>query len=119
MSGDAQNRRRQAAERRLRRLGGRDGRETHKGSESGTFQTPWSFSFSISPSNEHSGLIFFRMDWLDLSALQGIFEFSPKPQFKSINSLALSCLYSPVLTFIHDYSIVQLAHPYIHEKPEF
>ena len=31
----------------------------------------WSFSFSISPSNEHSGLIFFRMDWLDLLAVQG------------------------------------------------
>ena len=31
----------------------------------------WSFSFNISPSNEHSGLIFFRMDWLDLLAVQG------------------------------------------------
>ena len=31
----------------------------------------WSFSFSISPSNEHSGLIFFRIDWLDLLAVQG------------------------------------------------
>ena len=31
----------------------------------------WSFNFSISPSNEHSGLIFFRMDWLDLLAVQG------------------------------------------------
>ena len=31
----------------------------------------WSFSFSISPSNEYSGLIFFRMDWLDLLAVQG------------------------------------------------
>ena len=45
-----------------------------------------------------SGLIFFRMDWLDL--LQ---ESSPTPQFKSINSLALSFLYSPTLTSIHDY----------------
>ena len=63
----------------------------------------WSFSFSISPSNEHPGLISFRMDWLDLLAVQGTQESSPTPQFKSINSLALSFLYSPTLTFIHDY----------------
>ena len=63
----------------------------------------WSFSFSISPSNEYSGLISFRMDWLDLFAVQGTQEFSPTPQFKSINSLALSFLYSPTLTSIHDY----------------
>ena len=46
----------------------------------------WSFSFSISPSNEYSGLISFRMDWLDLLAVQGTLktqEYSPKPQFKS------------------------------------
>ena len=55
----------------------------------------WSFSFNISPSNEHSGLISFRMDWLDL--LQ---ESSPTPQFKSISSSALSFLYSPTLTSI-------------------
>ena len=60
----------------------------------------WSFSFSISPSNEHSGLISFRMDWLDFLTVQ---ESSPAPQFKSINSLALSFLYSPTLTSIHDY----------------
>ena len=60
----------------------------------------WSFSFNISPSNEHSGLISFRMDWLDLLAVQ---ESSPTPQFKSINSLALSFLYSPTLTTIHEY----------------
>ena len=45
----------------------------------------WSFSFSISPSNEHPGLISFRMDWLDLPAAQGILESSPAPQFISIN----------------------------------
>ena len=45
----------------------------------------WSFSFSISPSNEHPGLISFRMDWLDLFAVQGTLESSPTPQFKSIN----------------------------------
>ena len=59
----------------------------------------WSFNFSISPSSEYSGLISFKMDWLDLR----IQESSPTPQFKSINSLALSFLYSPALTSIHDY----------------
>ena len=52
----------------------------------------WSFSFSISPSNEYSGLISFRMDWLDLLAVRGIQESSPTPQFKSINSWVLSFL---------------------------
>ena len=52
----------------------------------------WSLSFSISPSNEYSGLISFRIDWLDLLAVQGTLESSPKPQFKSINSSALSFL---------------------------
>ena len=58
----------------------------------------WSFSFSISPSNEHPGLISFRMDWLDL--WRDSQESSPTPQFKSINSLVLSF-------------IVQLSHPYM------
>ena len=62
----------------------------------------WSYSFSITPSKEHSGLISFRMDWLDLLAVQGALkESSPTPQFKSINSSSLSFLYSPTLTFIH------------------
>ena len=63
----------------------------------------WSFSFSISPSNEYSVLISFRMDWFDLRAVQGTLKSSPTPQFKSINSLVLSFLYSPTLTYIHDY----------------
>ena len=63
----------------------------------------WSFSLSVSPSNERSGLISFRMDWLDLLAVQGPQESSPTPQFKSINSLALSFLHSPTLTLIHDH----------------
>ena len=46
----------------------------------------WSFSFSISPSNEYSGLISFRIDWFDLLAAQGTLKSSPAPQFKSINS---------------------------------
>ena len=58
----------------------------------------WSFSFSISPSNEHPRLISFRMDWLDLLAVQRTLkESSPTPQFKSINSSVLSFLYSPTL----------------------
>ena len=63
----------------------------------------WSFSFSVSLSKEHPGLISFRMDWLDLLVVQGTSqEPSPTPQFKSINSLALSFLHSPTLTSIHD-----------------
>ena len=63
----------------------------------------WSSSFSINPSNEYAGLISFRIDWLDLLAVQGTQEFSPTPQFKSINSSALSFLYSLTLTSIHGY----------------
>ena len=63
----------------------------------------WSFSFNISPSSEHPGLISLRMDWLDLLVVQGTLESSPTPQFKSINSSVLSFLYSPTLTSIHDY----------------
>ena len=64
----------------------------------------WSFSFNISPSSEYSGVIFFRMDWLDHVAVQGILqESSPSPQFKSIISSALSFLYSLALTSLHDY----------------
>ena len=64
----------------------------------------WSFSFSISPSSEYSGLISFRMDWFNLLAVHGASEeSSPTPQFKSINSSALSLLYGPTLTSIHDY----------------
>ena len=63
----------------------------------------WSFSFSISLSHEYSGLISFRMDWLDLLAVQGTLLSSPTPQFKSISSTALSFLYSQTLTSIHDY----------------
>ena len=54
----------------------------------------WSFSFSTSLSNEHSGLISFRMDLSPCSPRDSQ-ESSPTPQFKSINSLVLSFLYSP------------------------
>ena len=63
----------------------------------------WSFLFSIIPFKEHPGPISFRMDWLDLLAVQGTQESSPTPQFKSINSSALSFLHSPSFPFIHDY----------------
>ena len=62
-----------------------------------------SFSFSISPSNEYSGLISFRTDWLGLLAVQRTQGSSPTPQFKNINSSALSFLHGPTLTSIHDY----------------
>ena len=63
----------------------------------------WNFSFSISPSSEHPGLISFRMDWLDFLAVQGILESSPTPQVKSINFSVLSFLHCPTLTSIHDH----------------
>ena len=64
----------------------------------------WSFSFSISSSNEYSELISLRIDWFDLLAVQGTLkESSPAPQFESISSSALSLLYGPTLTSIHDY----------------
>ena len=64
-----------------------------------TWPTDWTFSFSISPSSEYSGLISFRMDWLDLLAVQVTQESSPIPQFKSINS-------APSF-------IIQLSYPYM------
>ena len=80
----------------------------------------WTFSFSISSSNEYSGLISVRTDWLDLLSVQGTLKsllwlvgspFCPRDsqessltaKFKSINSSVLSFLYSPALTSIHDY----------------
>ena len=58
----------------------------------------WSFSFGVSPSNEYSGLISFRIDWLDLFAVHGTLK---SLQLKSINSLALN------------FFILQLSHPYM------
>ena len=60
-----------------------------------------SFSFNISPSNEYSELISFRMDWLDLCAVQGTLkDLLQHDSSKSINSSTLSFLYSPTLTSI-------------------
>ena len=64
----------------------------------------WSFSFSISPSNEYSGLISFRIDWFDLLAVHGtVKSLLQQSQFKSISSSVLSLLYGPIVTSIHDY----------------
>ena len=64
----------------------------------------WRFSFSISLSNEYSGLISFRMDLLDLVAVQGTLKsLLQHLQFKSISSSVLSFLYGPTLTCICDY----------------
>ena len=57
----------------------------------------WNFSFSVSPSDEYSGLISFRIDWFDLFAVQMTLKSSPAPQFKSINSSALSLLDGPTV----------------------
>ena len=66
-----------------------------------------SFSFSINSSNEYSGLISFRMDWLisllSLKRPRVSQESSPAPQFKSIYSLEFSLLYGPTLTSVRDY----------------
>ena len=62
---------------------------------------PKYWSFTVSPSNEYSGLISFRIDWFDLLAVQGTQESSPALQFESIGSLTLRLL------------LVQLSHPYM------
>ena len=62
----------------------------------------WSFSFSISPSNEYSGLISFRIDWLDLHAVQGIFKSLLQHHSSKASILQHSAFF-----------IVQLSHPYM------
>ena len=62
----------------------------------------WSFSFSISPSNEHSGLISFRMDWLDLLAVQGTLK-----SLLQHHSSRASILWHSA------FFMVQLSHPYM------
>ena len=64
----------------------------------------WSFSFSISPSNEYSRLSSFRIDWFDLLAVQGTLEsFLQHHSSQTSNSSVLSFLYGPILTSFHDY----------------
>ena len=68
----------------------------------GLFQRYWSFSFSISPSNEHPGLISFRMDWLDLPAVQGTLKSLLQHHTSKASILLRSAFF-----------IVQLSHPYM------
>ena len=64
----------------------------------------WSFSFNISPSNEYSGLIFFKIDLFDIFSVQGTLKsLLQHHKFESIISLVLSFPYRPTLTSIHDY----------------
>ena len=63
---------------------------------------PKYWSFSISPSNEYSRLISFRVNWFDFLAVHETLEPFPAPQLKSINFLAFSLPYGPTLTSIHD-----------------
>ena len=62
----------------------------------------WSFSFSIIPSKEHPGLISFRMDWLDLLAVQGTLK-SLQHHSSKASILRCSAFFSPTLTSIHDH----------------
>ena len=62
----------------------------------------WSFSFSISPSSEHPGLISFRMDWLDLLAAQGTLKSLLQHHSSKASIFRLSAFF-----------IVQLSHPYM------
>ena len=62
----------------------------------------WSFSFNISPSTEYSGLISFRMDWLDLLAVQGTLKSLPQPHSSKASILRCSAFFT-----------VQLSHPYM------
>ena len=61
----------------------------------------WSFSSSTSPSNKYSGLISFRIDWVDLLAIQGTLQ--SLLQHHNLKASVLSLLYSPALTSTHDY----------------
>ena len=61
------------------------------------------FSFSLSPSNEYSGLVSFRMDWFDLHLSKGFSRVFSSTTVQSINSLALRLLCGPTLTSVHDH----------------
>ena len=63
----------------------------------------YSFSFSMSPSNEYSVLISFKIDWFDLFSVQETLKPSPASQFQGISSSMLRILYGQTLTFIHGY----------------
>ena len=63
----------------------------------------WSFSFSISPSNEYSGLVSFRIDWFDLFAVQGTLKSLLQHHNSKASILRCSVFFMVQLTFIHDY----------------
>ena len=63
----------------------------------------WSFSFSISPSNEHTGLISLRMDCLDLLAVQGTLKRILQDHSPKASIVRRSAFFSPTLTSIHDH----------------
>jgi len=63
----------------------------------------WSFTLSISPSNEHPGLVSFRMDWLDLLAVQGTLKSLLQHHSSKASILRSAFFYSPTLTSIYDY----------------
>ena len=63
----------------------------------------WSFSFSISPSNEHPGLISFRLDWLDLLAVQGTLKSLLQHHSSKASILLCSAFFIVQLTSIHDH----------------
>ena len=63
----------------------------------------WNFSFNVSPSSAYSGLISFRMDWLDLLAVQGTLKSLLQHHSSKASILWRSALYSPTLTSIPDY----------------
>ena len=67
----------------------------------------WSFSFNISPTNEHPGLISFRMDWLDLLAIQGTLQKGKSKSLLQYHSSKASILQRSA------FFIVQLSHPYL------
>ena len=68
-----------------------------------TWPKYWSFSFRISPSNEYSGLISFRIDWFDFLLSKGLSRVFSSTQFQNINSLAFNLLHGSTLTSVHDY----------------
>ena len=67
-----------------------------------TWPKYWNFSFNISPSNKHPGLISFRMDWLDLPAVQGTFKSLLQHHSSKASILRCSAFFT-----------VQFSHPYI------
>ena len=68
-----------------------------------SWQKYWSFSFSVSPSNEHSGLVSFRMDWLDLFAVQGTLKSLLQHHSSKASVLQRSDYFIVQLSHLHDY----------------